>query len=245
MRRWLVAALVLIIAGGTVALALDDTAKKETPKTEKPKTDRFDMVVREDIFNGFRGDDEALKRGLDACETELKAHPKNAEAMVWRGAVRVFSAGQLFGAGKMKDAFPMWTTGLKDLDDAIELEPKNVGVRIPRAAVLIGAGRNAPAVMGKPLLEKARADFETIAALQAKNLDDLGEHPRGELHLGLADVYRLLGDKDKSREQLEAAVKALPGTKYEKRAKEWLAAKPAAKLEHSCIGCHTPKKNGE
>jgi hypothetical protein len=33
----------------------------------------------------------------------------------------------------------------------------------------------------------------------------------------------------------------LPNTKYAERAKEWLAAKPDAKLAHVCIGCHRGK----
>ena len=160
---------------------------------------------------------------------------------VQRGAARVFTAGQLFGAGKAAQAMPLWTTGLKDMDDAVAMEPKNVGVRIPRASVLLPAAHNAPPAMGQPLLKKALNDFETIEKVQAeaKQLDKLGTHPRGELRMGLADTYRLLGDADKSKAQLEAVLKELPDTKYAKRATEWLAAKPDAKLAHNCIGCHT------
>jgi hypothetical protein len=204
---------------------------------DKP-TERFDKLVREDIFDGLRGDKESLKRGMDRCEEELKKNPKHAEAMVWRGAGRVFQAGQLFGEKKINEAFPIWNSGLKDMDDAVKLEPKNVGVRIPRAAVLINAGRNAPPAMGKPLLEKVKEDYETIRKLHGDKIGTIGTHPRGELHMGLADVYRVMGDREKSIQELETIVKEMPGTKYETRAKEWLAAKPEAKLAHSCIGCH-------
>ncbi len=210
---------------------------------DQPKSkDRFDLVVREDLFAGFKGDDEALARGLKNCEDALVKNPKNAEALVWRGAARVFSAGQKFGAGKPAEGLPLWTSGLKDMDDAVALEPKNVGVRIPRAAVLLPAARNTPPAIGKPLLENALEDFQTIAKLQSKEVDKLGTHQRGELYMGLADVYRLLGENTKSKEQLETVVKDLPDTKYATRAKEWLAAKPDAKLRHDCIGCHVAKK---
>ena len=238
MRRFFFALCVTAVVGVAAVQALDDKKPTETKKVEEAK--RFDLIVREDIFAGFNGDAEALKRGLETCEAELKKNPKSAEAMVWRGAGRVFQAGEMFGAGKSKEALPIWTGGLKDLDEAVKLDPTNAGVRIPRAAVLIQAGRNTPPAIGKPLLEKARDDFETIAKLQEKMLDKLGVHPRGELHMGLADIYRLLGEKEKSKEQLEAVEKALPDTKYSKRAKEWLSAKADAKLEHSCIGCHRP-----
>jgi hypothetical protein len=228
-RGMLLVAIFSSLCFGAVVLAED--------KVNEAK--RFDKVVREDIFAGFNGDKEALKRGVDACEAQLKKDPKHAEAMVWRGAARVFMAGELFGQNKAGEAFPLWTKGLADLDEAVKLEPKSVGVRIPRAAVLMPAGRNAPPAMGKPLLIKAKEDFETILKMQEKALDKIGTHPRGELHMGLADVYRLLGEGEKSKEQLETIVKEMPGTKYEKRAKEWLAAKPDAKLVHNCIGCHT------
>jgi tetratricopeptide (TPR) repeat protein len=241
MRRFLFALCATAAVGVATVSALEDKKPTEPKKTEKSEeAKRFDLVVREDIFAGFNGDEEAMKRGMEACEAELKKNPKHAEALVWRGAGRVFTAGGLFGAGKMKDAMPLWTSGLKDMDEAVKLEPKNVGVRIPRAAVLIQAGRNAPAVMGKPLLEKAKEDYETIAKLQEKQLDKLGEHPRGELHMGLADIYRLLGEKEKSKEQLEIVEKDLKDTKYGKRASEWLKAKADVKLEHNCIGCHRP-----
>ena len=95
------------------------------------------------------------------------------------------------------------------------------------------------AAMAKGLLETVRGDFEAIYELQKNDLDKLGTHPKGELRMGLAEVYRRLDQADKSKAQLDAIVKELPDSKYEKRAKEWLAAKPDAILAHNCIGCHT------
>lgn len=218
-----------------------DFAPQEAVKESKPKdeTKRFDLVVREDIFAGFSGDDEALKRGEVSCEKALKENPKNAEALVWRGAIRVFQGGQYFGKNDPVKGFPLWTSGLKDMDDAVKLEPDNVGVRIPRAAVLLPSARNAPAAMSAPLLKSALDDFEFIYKKQENHLDELGTHSRGELRMGLADTYRLLGKLDKSKEQLEALAKELPATEYATKANQWLVAAPTAKLSHSCIGCHS------
>lgn len=205
-------------------------------KAEQPE--RFDMTVGEDLFSGFDGDQEALDRGIRKCEEALKADPKHAEAMVWRGAARLFLAGQAFRQQKQDEGVRLWTAGMQDVDRAVELAPKQVGVRIPRGAVLISAARNVPENMKKPLLEKVRADYEAIYNLQKDHLDKLGTHPRGELHMGLAEVYRRLQETDKSREQLETVVKVLPETKYAERATAWLQAKPDADLAHNCIGCH-------
>jgi tetratricopeptide (TPR) repeat protein len=202
---------------------------------------RFDHTVREDIFAGFNGDDDRLAKGIATCDAALKADPKNAEAMVWRGAARLFLGGQAFRKKDNANGLKLWTGGLKDMDEAVALDPKNPGVRIPRAAVMMASVRFVPESQKKLLLDKALDDFKTMYDLQKDSLDQLGTHPRGELHMGLADAYRLAGEMEKSKEQLNAVVKALPNTKYAERAKEWLAANDDAKLAHTCIGCHTPK----
>jgi hypothetical protein len=226
-----------------IAVAAGVWAFQSSRAADEPKPDptRFDHVVREDIFAGFGGNAERLAKGLKACDDALAKNPKHAEAMVWRGAVRVFQSGQEFRAGKRAEGFKLWTAGLKDMDDAVALAPTNAGVRIPRAAALLPAARAAPPAMGKPLLPKVLDDFQTIEKLQRDYLAELGDHPRGELRMGLADVHRLMGNIDKSNEQLRLVEKELPHTKYADRAKEWLAAKPDAKLAHNCIGCHRGK----
>src|SRR4051812_37320275 len=90
------------------------------------RAERFDKVVREDLFAGFGGDDEALSRGMKKCEEALAKNPKHAEAMVWRGAGRVFQSGQAFQKKDFITGMQLWTAGLKDMDDAIALEPKNI-----------------------------------------------------------------------------------------------------------------------
>ncbi len=236
-NRWLFAGFGFVCSTSAALAILPQEPIKADEKSEAEK--RFDLVVREDIFAGFGGDDVALKRGEQACAKALQLEPKNAEAMVWLGAVHVFQAGQLFGQNKPAQAFPLWTTGLKEMDDAVRLEPENIGVRIPRASVLLPSARNAPPAMRDPLLKTALEDFETIFEKQKNQLDSLGTHPRGELRMGLADTYRLLGKLDKSKEQLEAIAKELPDSEYETKAKEWLAAAPTKKLAHNCIGCHS------
>ena len=206
-----------------------------TPKT----AERFDLIVREDIFAGFGGDEERMARGLRLIDETLAKTPKHAEALVWRGAGRVFQSAQAFQNQKFADGMKLWNSGLKDMDDAVALEPKNPGVRIPRAAALLPAIHNAPPAMTKNLIPKAVDDYETMYEMQKNDLDKLGTHPLGELRMGLADAYRLAGQLDKSRTHLEALAKELPDSKYAKRAKEWLGAKDDAKLVHNCIGCHT------
>ena len=148
-------------------------------------------------------------------------------------------AGQAFSKQDVAKGMQLWTSGLQDMDKAVELEPDNIAVRIPRAAVLMPASSGAPEFMAKPLLGKAKADFEFIYKKQEKYLDQLGEHSRGELRMGLADVYRRLGEHDQSRNQLEAIKTELPDSEYSERAEQWLASDVKVKLMHNCIGCHS------
>ena len=203
----------------------DDTP---APKAQAP-AERFDKLVREDFFAGFGGDEEALKRGLAKCDAVLQDTPKHAEALVWRGAARVFQASQLLSKQEMLAGMKLWSAGIRDMDEAVAIAPDYPGVRIPRAAVLLPAARNTPKSMSQPLLERALDDFQTIERLQTNQVDKLGTHPLGELRMGLADVYRLQGKQDKSREQLELIQRQLPATDYATRATEWLAAPPDAK----------------
>ena len=242
LQKWFSVGICLVSLASPILLASpiqadDGIVTKQGPAATETK--RFDLLVREDIFAGFQGDENALQRGETTCEEALKTNPKNAEALVWRGAIRVYKAGMLFGKDKPLEAFPLWMSGQKDMDEAVKLEPDNVGVRIPRASVLLPSARNAPPAMAGPLLKTVLGDFEYIYKKQEKHLDDLDSHSRGELRMGLADTYRLLGKLDQSREQLEAIAKELPNTEYATTAKDWMAAAPTAKLAHNCIGCHS------
>lgn len=238
---WCAVALAGLMGGAAWGvLAADEPKDKPSPAAPPAREPGFAEEVRADIFSGFKGDDEALARGIASCEEALGKDPKDAEAMVWRGSARVFKAGRAFASKKPAEGVALWQSGLKDLDGAVALAPDKVGVRIPRAATLLPAGRNSPPAMGRPLLAKALEDFQFIYDKQKDHLDKLPTHSRGELRMGLADIYRLMGEPEKSREQLEAIGRELPNTRYAEQARTWLAAKPDAKLVHNCLGCHTP-----
>ncbi|MGO9241364.1 MAG: tetratricopeptide repeat protein [Bryobacteraceae bacterium] len=92
------------------------------------------------------------------------------------------------------------------------------------------------------LLHKAVADFTHVIELHKDQFGKLPEHSRGELLAALADGYDRLGEKEKSRAELERIVKELPGTEYAKRAGAWMD-NPAYPVEQrTCVGCHQAAK---
>src|SRR5215469_13356050 len=71
--------------------------------------ERFDLKVRQDFFAGFAGNQDALDRGMKACEDTLATNPKNAEAMVWHGSGVLFEAGKYFQSGDQQKGMEFWT----------------------------------------------------------------------------------------------------------------------------------------
>jgi tetratricopeptide (TPR) repeat protein len=202
---------------------------------------RFDYVVRADLFAGFAGDTARLERAMATCERVLAEDPRHAEALVWHGAGLLFKAGQLFQAGDAEKGLPLFQKGLGQMNEAVALEPDKVAVLIPRGAVLLTATRTMDPAIGRPLLEQAVADYEKVLAIQASYFDTLGDHPRGELLFGLAEGSARLGRMDKARGYFERLVKDAPGSGQTVRAQEFLKTGAVPKVGGvGCIGCHKP-----
>jgi len=204
--------------------------------------DRFDLKVRNYFFAGFSGDAVSLEKGMKMCEDALAADPKQAEPLVWHGSGLFFQSGQALQKGDGQKGGELWQRGLKEMDDAAALAPDNVGVRIPRGAVLLTASRYVPSPeMSRPLIEKGVGDFEKAYDLQGPDLSYLGTHPRGELMIGLADGYSRLGNQEKAQAWFERIQKELKGTAYERSANTWLETKSLTPAQAGCLGCHTAK----
>jgi hypothetical protein len=204
--------------------------------------ERFDMRVRNDFFAGFAGNQEALDRAMKLCEEELAQNPANAAALVWHGSGVFFESRTYFRAGDQAKGIEFWQRGLGEMDKAVEMAPDQLGVRIPRGAVLLTASRVLPnAEMAHPLIKKGVGDFERVLEIQKPYFDTLGTHPRGELLIGLADGYARLGKDEQATAYFERIRTALPGSPYAASAEKWLATKTLAPREAGCLGCHVAK----
>lgn len=203
--------------------------------------ERFDYKVRNYFFAGFAGDTASLEKGVKICEDTLASDPKNAQALVWHGSGVFFQAGRAFQNGDSQKGMELWQRGLKEMSDAVTLAPNQLGVVIPRGAVVLTASQHVPPEMARPLIQTGVQDFEKAYELQGPDLSQLGTHPRGELMIGLADGYSRLGDQDKAQQWFERIQKEMPGTPYAKSAASWLETKTLAPAQAGCLGCHTGK----
>jgi hypothetical protein len=235
-----VAAVTMSFSSGTIA-GQAGAAKPQTAQTQTQSRERFDFLVRSDFFAGFAGDQAALERGMRVCEERLAQKPNHAEALVWHGGGLVFIAGQAFQKAGFRKGAELWDRGLREMDRAVDLEPNNVGVLIPRGATLLQASRYIPdKATQSSLLEKGVGDYEKVLELQKAYFNKLSSHARGELLFGLAEGSVRLGNTNKARAYFLRIVNECKGSIRERQANAWLegGVLPATD-EMSCSGCHS------
>lgn len=230
LRNYFLAAAVLGFLGG----AASNLSSQE----------RFDHKVRNDFFAGFNGDTAALERGMKATAEAIAANPNHAEALVWHGSGLFFQSQFHFQKGDQAKGMELYGQGIGEMKKAVALEPKNIGVRIPRGAVLLTAARFFPPPMAQALREDGLSDYLASYELQKDKLEQMGTHPRGELLFGIADAYSRNGNVEKASEFFALIQKVMPeASPYAKRAAKWNETKqPLPAAQASCIGCHTPGK---
>jgi tetratricopeptide (TPR) repeat protein len=200
--------------------------------------ERFDHQVRNLFFAGFAGDAASLAKGLKICEDILAQEPDHAEALVWHGAGLFFQSGEAFRQ-QAPHAMDLYGRGIAEMNRAVKLAPNNVGVRVPRGAVLLTSARFVPAQQGQALLRDGISDFEAVLELQKESFARLGTHPRGELLFGLADSYSRTGNSGKAQYYFDRIAAELPNTVYARRAALWNETKqPLPPSQTGCVGCH-------
>jgi tetratricopeptide (TPR) repeat protein len=192
----------------------------------------FDYTsVQRDILMGIGGNGEALKRGMEVCEKTLAEHPDHPGALVFHGI------GLLAQSQGNPEIFPK---ALSEMDRGAELDPQNLGVRIPRGSVLIVMSRQMPdSPWRQAQIEKARADFQYAFDTQKEHLSSLGTHPLGELLQNLGDIYSRLDKPDEAQKYYALIQSMLPESVYSRRAAQWLTTKQTLPIaQSSCVGCH-------
>ena len=205
-----------------------------------PRAERFDMKVREDMFAGFDGDETAFKRAMALIERTLAADPDHAEALTWRGAGRLFLAGQAFGRGVFAEGLRQQAEGLADLEQGVALAPESPGTRAARGPVLMtyaAALRPHDRAKADRLTTTAIGDFEFMVAREQPRWSGLASHDRGELLGALAQGWLQLDDPAKATPYLDRMIAELPNTPYAKAATA-RRADPASKAALTCLGCH-------
>jgi len=206
---------------------------------QAPAAQRFDYLIRGDVFAGFAGDEARLQKAKALCEETLAENPKHAEALVWHGGILLFEAGQAIRKGDVAAGGQLFQRSLQEMNDAVAIAPDNPGVLIPRGAILLEATRTMEPAMAKPLIESAVANYEHVLDIQKPIWPALGDHAKGELLFGLAEGSARLGRQEKARAYFEQLMKDAPTSGQAPRAQAWLDTGTVPKASGvGCIGCH-------
>lgn len=221
------------------------SAHMDSPKVQKRKQqspdDRFDLQVRDDFFAGMMGDTLRLDRGMKFCEQILAKKPRHAEALVWHGGGLLARASKAYSRNDSVLGDRLWKSGIEEMNKAVVFEPRNMGVKIGRAATLVGlaqSGWDPSDAQSRALLESAVLDYEKVYVWQKAHFDRVPDHSRGELLFGLASGWSILGNDRKAREYLTLILKFCKDTPYEFEARRWIAQKTPVVIQHECSGCH-------
>jgi hypothetical protein len=218
-----------------IAAAWQKLADSAAPR----RAERFDMKVREDMFAGFDGDEDAFKRAMELINRTLATNPNHAQALTWRGSGRMFLAGQAFRRGAMAEGAKLQTDGLADLDRGVALED-SVGTHAARGPVLMSYApfvRPYDKALADRLTKTAIADFEFVVARNQPRWAGLDGHDRGELLGALASGWLQLDQAPQAASYLERMIAELPNTPYAKAAADH-RGDPRSKTPLTCLGCH-------
>jgi RNA polymerase sigma factor (sigma-70 family) len=234
-------ALTALLAAGLFVSSVHHGLAQDAPQSTNAIPERFDNLVRDDYFSG---DPARFQRAMKVCDDALAKNPRHAPALAWRGSGDLTLAGKAFQTNDVPTGIRLWQKGLKEMDDAVAMQPESLQVIIPRGAVYLSIAKYDPNPdESKHLLQTGVADYEKTLLRQQPTFDKLSRHARGELLFGLADGWCQLGDLDKARGYLQRITNVCPDSVYSRRAEDWLAAKDAAALKEksralSCVGCH-------
>jgi hypothetical protein len=185
---------------------------------------KFSAELAKDFQVGAAGDQTALARALQTADKILAANPRDAETLVWRGAGGLSQAGRAFQDGNFAEGGELWQKALENMKSAVELEPRNVSIRMIRGTALLSAAKHFPAPdVARDLRETAAADYEQVLTVTGEKFKSMSEKHRLQVLYSLADAYDKLGSKTKTRVFYQRIVdETSEAGKMRETAVEWL-----------------------
>jgi tetratricopeptide (TPR) repeat protein len=202
--------------------------------------DRLDTTrMRNDLFAGLAGNQEAIARMLVASEKMLAEFPDSAQALVWHGVASLARSFQLL-QGNQDAGMAAFQKAIGEMDRAVELAPDDIEVRALRGVLLAPLSRQMPEPFTTRMLEKARSDYQRLYDIQEKELQTLVTHPLGELLQGLGDIYSRQAKPAEAEKYYGKILEMLKDTEYARRAAAWMETRqPLPAAQTACVGCHT------
>jgi tetratricopeptide (TPR) repeat protein len=200
-------------------------------------------LVREDIFAGWRSDNETrLARGDRNVEILLTQRPaERANLLAWKAGTALYRAALAHEAGKSEAYARHYAEALAGFAEAAKATSGNGGVR----AVTGGSF----ALFADRLPEPARSAgwamaYENYLALwneQGADIEKMPVHHKGEVLSGITQAAQRTGRTEEAARHLDRMLTVLAGTPYASLAQQWKATPAlAATTNLTCRNCHAP-----
>ena len=199
-------------------------------------------LVREDLFAGFLDNNpDRFSRGERNVDALLKERPtEKANLLAWRGGAELYRAVVAHESGKADEFARQFQRAREDFAEAAKLSAGNDGVAaITGGTVVIFADR-LPAEHRAAAWAQAYDAYSILWKQQGPAIDGFPVHFRGEVIAGMAQSAQRTGRAEEAAQFVDKLL-AMPGTPYEKLAKDWKAnPASAASTNLTCKTCHGP-----
>lgn len=228
-----------------VLAALFTVAVAQSP--EPPLSDSrlsVHTLVREDIFAGFLKDDmERFSRGEKNIDALLEKRPAaKADLLAWKGGATLYRA-VLANENNRPEEFQRQYQQTVDLfGQAFAGNADNGGAAAVMGGSYVLFADRLPKEKRSEAWRKAYDSFQILWKQQGQAVDKLPVHIRGELLAGLAMSAQRTGRIEETSKYLDKIIEVLPGTPYEKVARQWKNDPQSA--NQTSIGCLTCHESG-
>lgn len=224
-----------------VALCLIAAESPEPPLSDTRLS--VHTLLREDIFAGVvDGDLERLARGERNIDLLLEQRPGGKPGLlVWKAGAILYRSVRALEANRTKEFEEKYGQAIDLLAQAKKLGPQDPGVAAATAGIYAMMADRLPEKMRGAAWTTAYDSYQALWKTQARFVDKLPVHLRGELLGGLAQSAQRTGHTKELAEYLDKIVDVLPGTPYERVAKQWKEdPKTATDKRLTCLTCHAP-----
>ena len=213
--------------------------------TEPPISDTrltVHTLVREDLFAGFLDNNpDRFSRGERNVEALLKERPsEKANLLAWRGGAELYRAVVAHESGKSDEFARRFQRAREDFAEAAKLSSGNDGVAAITGGTTVIFADRLPADHRAAAWAQAYDAYSMLWKQQGPAIDGFPVHFRGEVLAGMAQSAQRTGRAEEAAQFVDKLL-AMPGTPYEKLAKDWKANPAAAATTNlTCKTCHGP-----
>ena len=226
------------------ALAAAAMAQTMTQSTEASLTDSrltVHTLVREDIFAGFLADDmERFSRGEKNIDLLLDKRPnEKADLLAWKGGAALYRAVRAY-ENKNNDEFQKYyKQAYGFFAESKQVNPMSGGAMAVIGGSQLILGDRLPQDYRATAWSQAYAGYQMLLKGQESVVERLPLHLKGELLGGLAMSAQRTGHAEEAAKYVDKIIALMPGTPYEKAAKQWKANPQAAtSTSITCLSCH-------